>query len=378
MKKVLCAILSAALLSVSAVPAFAADASDKTETGTDAVYGDADGDGTVTIADATMIQNYLAGFAMPDNFVSDACDVDADGDVTIADVTCIQNYLAGYDSSAGRTGEKLIADTAHRLVKSVKTYNIDYLTKEWALESTTNLEYKNAYPTVIEKIYSDEDLGSSAVFLDYTFENALPKTCAITYDYTEDKTTIEYNNGRVYNVHIDFESGSYNNEWYQYANGDGYFTSLFKETYKAASDYFPEQFAEETDSVQVTVENGLLKKTVNSGYYANWNEREPKKWLRFNGTYTTEYDADGIARLMSAEFRNGQDGIQFQIEVKKENGVITEAVVKQPSGSDDSFTETAKYEFEYTDTEISAARYSQMMNYFITGDGNNYYNNNWY
>lgn len=59
--------------------------------------------------------------------------------------------------------------------------------------------------------------------MNYTFENALPKTCAITYDYTEDKTTVEYNNGRVYNVHIDFESGSYNNEWYQYANGDGYF-----------------------------------------------------------------------------------------------------------------------------------------------------------
>ncbi len=196
-------------------------------------------------------------------------------------------------------------------------------------------------------------------------------SCAVTRD------GIYYIYQRVYNLHVEYEGGGFSDTWYQYANGDGFFTSLFREDHIAGTDFFPEQFAEETDSVQVTVENGLLKKTVNSGYYANWNEREPKKWLRFNGTYTAEYDSDGIAKTMSAVFRNGKDGIQYQIEVKKVNGVITEAVVKQPDGSG-SLTETTKYEFEYTDAEISAARYSQMMNYFIIGAGSNYYNNNWY
>ena len=343
----------------------------------DMIWGDADGDGKVTISNATMIQKYLAEFEMPGNFVLESCDVDGDGSVTVSDVTCIQKYLADYESGTGRTGEKLNAGTAHKLVKSVKKYTVDYLTKEWTHDSTTNLAYKNAYPTVIEMVYSDEDLGSATTFLNYTFENNLPKTFSVTYDYSDEKKTIEYNNGSVYTVHVDYESGGFSDTWYQYANGDGYFTSLFREDHIAGTDFFPEQFAEETDSVQVTVENGLLKKTVNSGYYANWNEREPKKWLQFNGTYTAEYDSDGIAKTMSAVFRNGKDGIQYQIEVKKVNGVITEAVVKQPDGSG-SLTETTKYEFEYIDTEISAARYSQMMNYFIIGAGSNYYNNNWY
>ena len=185
----------------------------------------------------------------------------------------------------------------------------------------------------MELVYSDEEIGSATTFFDYTFENSLPKTCKITKDNDSYTTTNEYNNGRVYNVHGDFGDGSYINIYYQYANGDGYFTSLLRESLTAGNEYFPEQFAEETDSVQVTVENGLIRKTVNSGYYANWNEREPKKWLRFNGTYTAEYDSDGIAKTMSAVFRNGKDGIQYQIEIKKENGVITEAVVKQPDGS---------------------------------------------
>lgn len=64
----------------------------------DVILGDADGDGKVTITDATMIQKYLAEFNMPDNFVFDACDVDKSGSVTVTDVTQIQRYLAGLDA----------------------------------------------------------------------------------------------------------------------------------------------------------------------------------------------------------------------------------------------------------------------------------------
>lgn len=60
-----------------------------------------DGDGKVTITDATMIQKYLAEFNMPDNFVFDACDVDKSGSITVTDVTQIQRYLAGLDAPEG-------------------------------------------------------------------------------------------------------------------------------------------------------------------------------------------------------------------------------------------------------------------------------------
>ncbi len=370
MKKTIRAILSAAIAaSVLAVGNFSAFAA---ENNTSCLYGDADLDGTISVSDTTLIQQNLSGFVEFSDMQKQLADVDGDGRVSVFDVTCIQLYLAEYTSNIGKTGEEFFSQTQHRLLKSVKTYVIDYDTQDWTLYSTTNIEYNNAYPTVIEEIYSDEELGTLKTFFDYTFENDLPKTSTITKENDSSNTTIEYNNGRVYNVRDEYDDGGYINTWYQYANGDGYFTSLFRETYTAANDYFPEQFAEETDSVQLTVENGLMKKSVNSGYYANWNEREPKRWLRFNGTYTAEYDSDGIAKNMSAEYRVGPPQTTYIVEVQKENGVITGAVVNGGTGA------AMMYEFEYTDTEISAARYSQMMNYFIIGPGSNYYINNWY
>ena len=57
------------------------------------ILGDADGDGSVTIFDATAIQRYLA--EMPtEKFVEAAADADGDGSVTIFDATAIQRYLA--------------------------------------------------------------------------------------------------------------------------------------------------------------------------------------------------------------------------------------------------------------------------------------------
>ena len=64
--------------------------------------------------------------------------------------------------------------------------------------------------------------------------------------------------------------------------------------------------------------------------------------------------------------------IQKTVEVEKENGIITGTILK--SGTNGA----VKFEFEYTDEEINAARYAQMMNYFIIGAGSNYYNYNWY
>lgn len=67
----------------------------------DIIIGDADGDGKVTINDATMIQKYLVEFDMPDNFVLKACDVNGDGKVTISDATDIQRFIAEMDAPEG-------------------------------------------------------------------------------------------------------------------------------------------------------------------------------------------------------------------------------------------------------------------------------------
>ena len=60
------------------------------------ILGDVDGDGVVTIIDATLIQRVLADFK-EDPFNELAADVDGDGNMTVVDATYIQRYLAGLD-----------------------------------------------------------------------------------------------------------------------------------------------------------------------------------------------------------------------------------------------------------------------------------------
>ena len=55
--------------------------------------GDINGDGYVTIADATMIQLYVSSqIELTDEQIAQ-CDFDFDGQITIMDTTCIQKYL---------------------------------------------------------------------------------------------------------------------------------------------------------------------------------------------------------------------------------------------------------------------------------------------
>lgn len=56
--------------------------------------GDADGDGLVSILDATRIQRKLAGLCTKFEIVETSADVDRDGSVTILDATRIQRYKA--------------------------------------------------------------------------------------------------------------------------------------------------------------------------------------------------------------------------------------------------------------------------------------------
>ena len=60
------------------------------------IRGDADGDGEVTIRDATVIQRTLADIPTA-SFFEKAADVDGDG-LNIIDVTAIQRYLAGFEN----------------------------------------------------------------------------------------------------------------------------------------------------------------------------------------------------------------------------------------------------------------------------------------
>ncbi|MDO4892377.1 MAG: dockerin type I repeat-containing protein, partial [Eubacteriales bacterium] len=56
--------------------------------------GDVDGDGDITITDATAVQRYLAELDVLDDIHLYAADANGDGDVDISDATAIQMAVA--------------------------------------------------------------------------------------------------------------------------------------------------------------------------------------------------------------------------------------------------------------------------------------------
>ncbi len=74
-----------------------------TDAPVEAVLGDADGDNTVNVKDATAIQKNIAGLAVP-KFVEAAADANGDEKVDVKDATAIQKWVAGLtpDSPIGK------------------------------------------------------------------------------------------------------------------------------------------------------------------------------------------------------------------------------------------------------------------------------------
>ncbi len=59
--------------------------------------GDFDGDGKVTVLDATTLQRYIAGMHTPTYKEKQVADVDRDNVITVLDATYIQRYIAGLE-----------------------------------------------------------------------------------------------------------------------------------------------------------------------------------------------------------------------------------------------------------------------------------------
>ena len=92
MKKIAAWLLVTLLAAGSCITAFAAEG-DMPET---VMIGDADSDGSITIGDVTLIQQFAAESAAEDAIDMTAADVNRDGVVGIDDATIIQRYLAEF------------------------------------------------------------------------------------------------------------------------------------------------------------------------------------------------------------------------------------------------------------------------------------------
>lgn len=80
-----------------------------------AYYGDVDGDGDITISDATLIQKAGLGFDVAVD--ATIADVNGDGRVSIADVTLIQKYLVNAGYNTYLVGQPIYADVTETPVE---------------------------------------------------------------------------------------------------------------------------------------------------------------------------------------------------------------------------------------------------------------------
>ncbi len=65
------------------------------ELSSEVLFGDSDGDGKVSVRDATLIQKSVAGLTSISGTREECSDTDRDGKISVRDATCIQKFIAG-------------------------------------------------------------------------------------------------------------------------------------------------------------------------------------------------------------------------------------------------------------------------------------------
>ena len=273
--------------------------------------------------------------------------------------------------------------TRPALLKAFTKYEIDYKTKDWRKAEKTTFKYENAYPVQMKTYYYDAKNSSKTTF-DYKFyKNNQPKSSK-QYKNGSLEWDVSYNRDGTISEMSCSNAETKMNRFFQYANGAPYFTVvLHSNVYFDLDNPKTVDFTmEEVDSISVTTRsNGLLKKTVNTGLYANWNRDEEKVWRRFNGTYTANYDANGVVQNTSAIYRAGPSGNEWYFKATVKNGRITQVIQKAWSNGADGkghWENVNKYVFQYTDINISKVRFAQMINDCLLTSSSTYYFYHWY
>ena len=114
-KITLALICAAALFLFGTVTVFAGNTLAESNSNSEGyILGDANGDGYVTISDATSIQMSLVELPVGDDFSAYAADVDGDGEIKLEDAVTIQKWVAEIELpySIGEFFEFPVATTA--------------------------------------------------------------------------------------------------------------------------------------------------------------------------------------------------------------------------------------------------------------------------
>ena len=276
--------------------------------------------------------------------------------------------------------EEMSAELKPALIAAATLYKTDYQTGEWKEESRTEYTYENGYPRTRVR-YENED---QAVLTDYAyvFEDGFPVSMEAKDNEGKILYVNEYQNGKLMKTTIgNIDEGSRRMRTYIYGNEDPFFTLVLHSSYEffESDGRTFEENMEEVDEVTIDRhKNGLLKKSVNRGLYANYELNKDREWLRFNGTYTAQYDEDGILHALSSVFRAGPPGADVEFELVKEDGRIVEVIERNRQSEQEEWKKQARVVFEYSDIPVDPVRYSLMINAHVLGEISTYYIYNWY
>lgn len=273
------------------------------------------------------------------------------------------------------------------LIKSVVVYNINYDTQKWEKSQKRTFTYnKKKYPKKLSIYDYDAEMRTTKTFK-YTFRGKLPKKMILkSSDSATPDTYVYTKKGLVSRIITGPDSDGKRTKLFTYGVKN-YFTAMLHDNIWTETDLDGRsayEYGEELDSVAVTPrKNGLLKKTVNRGLFANYSHAEKRKWARFDGVYTVNYDKNGIVNKTSAKFRTFPgSGPQLRFKVYRKNGLITK-VVRYNWDADankgkGAWVKDQKFVFKYTKKKISKVRYASMINSQVMDEANNYYMYNWY
>lgn len=271
-----------------------------------------------------------------------------------------------------------------KLVSSVVKY--DYYDGKWRKTQKDTYTYSKSYPKSITS-YQYSSKSKNTETFKYTFrDNGNPKKMERYNNEGDKMLTCKYRkNGTIRTIDYDCSSIVWR-ETFQYGAGKHFTIKIHEETRTNVSDDpNEEEYADEVDYVTVTRRNGLLKKTLNRGIFANYdNVGTNKNWTDFMGTYTANYDSDGIISDTYAKFKGNSaynTGKQLKFELKKKDGRIVQVIqykwYKKTSKSKGSWRPETKYVLEYGKKTISKYRFANMINDILMGE-NNYYAYMWY
>ncbi len=105
------------------------------------LWGDVDGDGVITVDDATAIQKYAIDLPV-ESFIAKAADVNGDHRISVLDATCVQKYIAEYTAGTGKTGQPYDGD------KTFTAKSVPVLRESLDSTETAELRFYDDQPNV--------------------------------------------------------------------------------------------------------------------------------------------------------------------------------------------------------------------------------------